>query len=57
MMEVFGNIREMVTVQRRFLKNLEAAVESEGGQLSKATTGADFQVSKKTNSEDKELLV
>ncbi|ODN06327.1 Protein still life, isoforms C/SIF type 2 [Orchesella cincta] len=28
MMAIFGNIREMVSVQRRFLKSLEAALES-----------------------------
>ncbi|CAG7720353.1 unnamed protein product, partial [Allacma fusca] len=40
MMAIFGNIREMVTVQRRFLKNLETAVESES-QLEAGM--ADFQ--------------
>lgn len=29
MMAVFGNIQEMVTVQRKFLRSLEASIESD----------------------------
>lgn len=44
MMAIFGNIREMVGVQRRFLKSLEAAVES-GTPVESINHPSEFKVS------------
>ena len=43
MMAIFGNIREMVSVQRRFLKSLEAALDS-STPIESISHPADFKV-------------
>lgn len=46
MLAIFGNIREMITVQRRFLKSLESALESDvSTPLESITHPSEFKVS------------
>jgi hypothetical protein len=46
MMAIFGNIREMVGVQRRFLRSLEAALESSTA-IESINHPSEFKVSNK----------
>lgn len=51
-MAIFGNIREMVGVQRRFLRSLEAALESSSAieSINQIQNPSEFKVSSKNNS-------